>query len=117
MERRREADRRQEAERQEAERKRQAERQREIKSQQQHEREKERLRAASRNVVKACVSIVREQSDKRLYKGSSRFDAYVTGEYGETYNYFGTADERFQFEKCMAERGVPISAPTEKGKR
>jgi hypothetical protein len=43
------------------------------------------------------------------YKGSSRFDAYVTGEYGDTYNYFGTADERFQFEKCMAERGIVLS--------
>jgi hypothetical protein len=113
MERRQEAERQREAELQETLRRREAERQREVERQQQ----KERARTARLSAVKACVSIVRQQSDARLYKGLSRFDAYVTGEYGETYNYFGSADERFQFEKCMAERGVVLSKSTEKGKR
>ena len=43
-------------------------------------------------------------------------DAYVKGEYGENISYFGTAEERFQFEKCMAERGEPFSNTGAKGK-
>jgi hypothetical protein len=116
-ERRREAERRQEAERQEAERRREAVRQREVERQQQLEREREGARQKNRNTVKACVSIVRERSDARLYKGSSNFDAYATGEYAESFRYFGTAQERFQFEKCMAEHGIPLADQSDDTKR
>src|SRR5262245_32081842 len=113
--RREEAERRLEAERQELERQRKAQRQLEIASQQQQEREKERFRG----IVEACISIVRERSDARRYRGSSHFDAYVTfsGESGQTYTAFGTPEEQFQFTKCMAKRDIELSTPTEQGKR
>lgn len=98
------ADRRAEAERQQ-----EASRQRELEQQRAMARLKQDILDKSQRNVKACASIVRQRTDAKLYKGFSRFDAYVTGEYGETMHFFGTAEERFQFEKCMAERGVPLS--------
>lgn len=107
VERQREEERRhEEGERQrvEAERLRaEAERQREYERQQALERARHAARERSPRITKTCVSIMRQQS------AYSNFDAYVTGDHGEYFNYFGTAQERFQFEKCMAEHGVPIA--------
>jgi len=95
-----------EAERQrqlERERAAEAERQHEIEQQQRFERLKKAALEKSRRDVKACVSSVRARLT------FSRLDAYVTGEYGETVNYFGTNEDRFHFEKCMAESGTPLT--------
>ena len=106
----------------------QAERQRAMEPQQQTEREQqqrelERMQAEarakrsildkSRSDVKKCVALVRERSDARFHKGFSTFDAYVTGEYGESINFFGTEDERFQFKKCMSESGREMDVTNE----
>ena len=52
--------------------------------------------------VTKCASIVRSRTDSKTFKGLSKFDAYVPDETREHVKYFGTDDERFQFEKCMA---------------
>jgi hypothetical protein len=103
MERREEAVRQEETRRQEAERQRRQALEREL----QAARERQRAIDQRRAVVKTCVAVVREPN-----RSFSRFDAYVAGTYGDEYRYFGTADERFQFEKCMAERGVVLDKPT-----
>jgi hypothetical protein len=52
--------------------------------------------------------IVRNGSDKRAGFKLSDFDAYVRSD--GTVMYFGTAKERFSFEKCMNEKGyLPTS--------
>ena len=91
-----EAERRQQAE---AERRRQAEL-REIQRRQEEEKARRASRDALNGAIKGCVSAVRQRTETRYYRSS--FDAYSTE---ETISYFGTAEERFQFEKCMAERG------------
>ncbi len=94
------AARQEEATRQELER----QRQREAELQRERERYAEQVRKAqeqarekNRNAVKACAGIVRDRTDARLHKGASQFDAYVGD---DSVKYFGTADERFQFDKC-----------------
>ncbi len=69
----------------EAERRRESGREREREAKE-FERMKEVSRVESRHAVRVCVSTVRQQLDARTYKGSSRFDAYVTGEYGEHFH-------------------------------
>jgi hypothetical protein len=88
-----------------------AARQRELERQQAEDRWKKSALEKSRRDVKACASSVRARS------ALSRFDAYVVGEYGEDVSYFGTAEDRFQFEKCMAERGVPLTKKSESAKK
>jgi hypothetical protein len=102
LERRQEAARQEEAGRQDLER----QRQREAELQRERERYQEQVRKAQeqaranfRNAVKACVSTVRERS------GYSRFDAYITG---DSVRYVGSVEERFQFDKCMADRGIEL---------
>ena len=50
-------------------------------------------------VVEKCVKVVRASVPY------SRFDAYVTSR--GTIAYFGTDEERFQFEKCLDQHGYP----------
>ncbi len=82
--------------RDEVEREEEARRQRELARQESMDRMKKSILDKSRENVKAWASIVRQRTDSRFHKGFSTFDAYVTGEYGETVQFFGTADERFR---------------------
>jgi hypothetical protein len=59
-------------------------------------------RAFLRQEVAACVAVVRDRA-KREHYGVTSFDAYVAG---TKVRYHGTNEERFQFEKCMVERGL-----------
>jgi hypothetical protein len=103
---------------QEAQRQREAEqRKREVEQQQELERWKRSLLDKARRSVKACASSVRERSDAKHWKGFSSFDAYASGEYGENVSFFGTPEERFQFEKCMAENGNPLTKRAEDEKK
>ena len=95
--------RRAEAERQEEERRR--------KQEEDWARAKRAIVENMKRDIKACVSVVRQWTDTKFHKGFSSFDAYATGEYAEHISFFGTAEERFQFQKCMAERGNPLSDP------
>src|SRR5215472_5419355 len=97
------AQRRAEAERQEEERRR--------KQEEDWARAKRAIVENMKRDIKACVSVVRQWTDTKFHKGFSSFDAYATGEYAEHISFFGTAEERFQFQKCMAERGNPLSDP------
>jgi hypothetical protein len=117
MERRRAEEERQQEIVRQAEREREEERQRQADRQQQLERLKEAARQKNRKVTSACVSRVRDRSNAGMYKSFSRFDAYVTGEYGESFSYFGTAEERFQFEKCLAEQGIQLTTGAEGSKK
>ena len=54
----------------------------------------------SERMVERCIQVVR----KELPLG--RFDAYVKDKF---VNMFGTAEARFKFEKCMAQRGYPLA--------
>ena len=51
-------------------------------------------------VVEKCVKVVRS------LHSYSRFDAYVTSK--GYVSYFGSAEEQFQFEKCMNQNGHPL---------
>ena len=66
--------------------------------------EQQRLQAEA---VKTCAVIVRKETDDRLGFKFSDFDAYVQPD-GKVV-WFGTAKERFSFEKCMNEKGYPLS--------
>ena len=99
------AERQREIERVEAERKQEAERQ--LEAQRALDRMREAAVRRSRDTVKSCVSAV------RAGRSFTQFDAYVTGEYGESVRWFGTPSENFQFEKCMAERGIPLTAKSD----
>lgn len=56
-----------------------------------------------RKTVNKCAATVRSHSLV------GRFDAYVSGEFGETVNYFGIPEDNFKFEKCMTESGHPLT--------
>lgn len=58
--------------------------------------------SSSKKTVKECVDIVHSiEQDNWLYKG---FDAYYD-ESTKKISYLGNQQSRFQFEKCMAEKG------------
>lgn len=98
------AERRAEAEREQAEaRRREREREEDL------ARMKKTILENSKRDIQACAAIVRQRTDAKFYKRFSSFDAYATGEYAENIQMFGTPQEHFQFEKCMAERGRPLS--------
>src|SRR3972149_983401 len=63
-------------------------------------------RAEKQRAVAACIVIVRNEADARRRFTRSDFNAYVTSDGSAT--WFGTPDENFLFEKCMAEKGYPV---------
>jgi hypothetical protein len=64
-------------------------------------KEKERTERALQKAIKECIEVIRAKSNY------SHFDAYPTE---TTVNYFGTSEERFQFEKCMAGKGHALGS-------
>jgi hypothetical protein len=57
-------------------------------------------------LVKACVAIVRKETNERLKYQASEFDAYAKAD-GSVTN-IGTLNEDFSFGKCMNEKGHPL---------
>lgn len=80
--------------------------------QREFEKKLEEIRSAAskvfRDTVEKCAVSVRARSDAKTFKGLSRFDAYVTDSETAHVKYFGTDDERFQFEKCMTKNNQPL---------
>ena len=65
-----------------------------------------------KEAVVACAASVREESDKRAGYRTSDFDAFVRP--GGSISLFGTAVERFRFDKCMNGSGFPLNLPTDR---
>lgn len=80
--------------------------------QREFEKKLEEIRAKERKVfrdtVEKCAVSTRARSDAKTFKGLSRFDAYVPDSEKSHVKYFGTDDERFQFEKCMTKNNQPL---------
>jgi hypothetical protein len=89
-------------------------RRREIEAdQREFEKKLEEMVAAEKRVfqdtVEKCAVSVRVRSDAKTFKGLSRFDAYVSDSEKSLVSFFGTDDERFQFEKCMTKNNQPLN--------
>lgn len=62
-----------------------------------------------KEAIDTCSVIVRKETDDRLGFKHSQFDAFLKPN-GTTVSMFGTAKERFSFEKCMNEKGHPLES-------
>ena len=57
-----------------------------------------------RKAVASCVATVREWAKPPRFYGTPSIDAYVDSDH--TAHWIGSEVERFQFRKCMVERGL-----------